>query len=122
MLWGYAMTLILTVLAGGAGAVARYLVDQAIQRGHRSRLPIGTLTVNVTGSFLMGCLLGSPVPKDLVTVLGTGLCGGFTTFSTASLDVVKLAVSPKLALGYLLATGVFCVLAVRLGQAVTGLM
>jgi CrcB protein len=73
-------------LVAGLGAVARYLVDTAIQRRHRSAFPLGTLTINVTGSFVLGLVTGLATHHGLnsrtATIVGVGFCGGFTTFST----------------------------------------
>ncbi|XVX20156.1 fluoride efflux transporter CrcB [Actinomycetota bacterium] len=90
------MTLLLVSLAGGLGAVARFVVDALVNRRLRlGALPLGTLTVNITGSFILGLLTGialghSGFPAETKAVVGTGFCGGFTTFSTASLEVVRL--------------------------------
>lgn len=81
-------------LAGGVGAAARFAVDGLVQRHARS-VPLGTLVVNVTGSFLLGLLTGLAVSHrglDGVTlVVGTGFLGGYTTFSAASVETVNLA-------------------------------
>ena len=114
------MILLLTGIAGALGAVLRYGVDAALGRLHTLPLPIGTWTINVTGSLALGVLSGWQLPADLVAVLGTGLCGGFTTFSTASVEAVRLAGQPLIAAGYVLATLVSCVGAVALGQALVG--
>jgi len=81
-------------LAGGVGAGLRYLVDDLVMRGRTARFPLGILVVNVTGSFALGVLTGlgaAVVPADLAVVLGTGLLGGYTTFSTVSVETVLLA-------------------------------
>lgn len=81
-------------LAGGAGAVARYLVDGSIQARTRGVLPLGTLTVNVAGSLVMGFVTGlllfHGIVKAPLAVVGTGFCGGLTTWSTASWETVRL--------------------------------
>jgi CrcB protein len=75
-------------LAGGLGAVLRYLVDLGVARVAGRRFPWGILLVNVTGSFALG-VLTTALP-DAAFVLGAGLLGGYTTFSTAMLDTVTL--------------------------------
>lgn len=75
-------------LAGGLGAVLRYLADLWVARFAGRRFPWGILLVNVTGSFALGVVTGA-LP-DAAFVLGAGLLGGFTTFSTAMLDTVAL--------------------------------
>lgn len=84
-------------LAGGVGAVLRFVVDSAIAaRAHRSA-PMGTLVINISGSFLLGLLtsiaLGHGGLTEVETVLGTGLLGGYTTFSTASVEAVNLSLA-----------------------------
>lgn len=75
-------------LAGGVGAVLRYLVDLGVGRVVGRRFPWGILLVNVSGSFALG-LVTTALP-DAAFLLGAGLLGGYTTFSTAMLDAVAL--------------------------------
>jgi CrcB protein len=80
-------------VAGGVGAGLRYLVDAAVMRRRRGAFPLGILIVNVSGSFALGVLIGMGVaiaPPAVVLVAGTGLLGGFTTFSTVSVESVLL--------------------------------
>ncbi len=83
---------ILVFLGGGLGSVARHGVNQLSTHLAGPRYPAGTFAVNVTGSLLIGLLaeyfaLRSHLPGNLRLFLVTGLLGGFTTFSTFSLDV-----------------------------------
>jgi CrcB protein len=84
--------LILAVAAGGAlGSVARYLVGVGSGKLFGTDFPWGTLLINVTGSFLLGALVGLFVgkwdlPQATRLFLTFGICGGYTTFSTFSLD------------------------------------
>lgn len=87
--------IILAVLAGGMiGAPARYLVDRAIQVRRDTVFPWGTLAVNLAGSLVIGFLLGAQrylgLPPVVFALLGTGLCGGLTTFSTFSYETLRL--------------------------------
>lgn len=85
--------LVATALAGGIGAGLRYVVDVLVVGGRPGRLPLGTLVVNVTGSFALGVLTGLGagfVGTDLAWVLGVGLLGGYTTFSTVSAESVLM--------------------------------
>jgi fluoride exporter len=87
--------IVLAVLAGGMiGAPARYLVDRAIQARHDSVFPWGTLVINLAGSAVIGFLLGAQrhlgLPPPAFALLGTGLCGGLTTFSTFSYETLRL--------------------------------
>jgi CrcB protein len=75
-------------LAGGIGAVLRYLVDLGVARLAGRRFPWGILLVNISGSFALG-LVTAALP-DAAFLLGAGLLGGYTTFSTAMLDTVAL--------------------------------
>jgi fluoride exporter len=87
--------LILAVLAGGMlGAPARYLADRAVQARHDSVFPWGTFAVNIAGSALLGFLLGAQrhldLPSAAFALLGTGFCGGLTTFSTFGYETLRL--------------------------------
>lgn len=89
------MILMLAVSAAAAlGAPARYLLDKAIVGRRASVLPTGTMAINVTGAFVLGLLTGlalhDGMPKDVVTIAGTGFCGAYTTFSTFSYDTMRL--------------------------------
>ncbi|MGH3691816.1 MAG: fluoride efflux transporter FluC [Microbacterium sp.] len=83
-----ALLFIGAALAGGVGAVLRYLVDLGVARFAGRRFPWGILLVNLTGSFALG-LVTTALP-DAAFLLGAGLLGGYTTFSTAMLDTVAL--------------------------------
>lgn len=118
------MTVLFLALAGAAGAVARFVVDGAIQRRQRGReFPWATLLINTTGSLLLGAVTGLVLfhacPRELRLVVGTGFCGGYTTFSTASFEVVRLVqrASALRAVGYLAATVVLTVGAGAAGLA-----
>lgn len=82
------MTLLLVIAGGMVGAPARYLTDRAL----RARAPLGTLVVNVVGSLLLGLLTGagSGLPGEWKVLAGTGFCGALTTYSTMSLDTLRL--------------------------------
>ncbi|MCU0620437.1 MAG: fluoride efflux transporter CrcB [Gemmatimonadales bacterium] len=88
------MILLYVALGSALGGVLRYLVGAAVQRpGH---YPVGTLLVNVAGSFMLGLVLRLATETTAVTpqaraFLAVGLCGGFTTFSTFSWEVLSLA-------------------------------
>ncbi len=85
---------VLAVAAGGGiGAALRFLLDGSVNAGRQFRLPVGTLMINITGSLLLGLITGAALHLGAlpVAVLGTGLMGGYTTFSTASFETVRLA-------------------------------
>lgn len=88
------MIFVLVCLGGAAGAVARFIVDGAVRARLRSTFPWATVLINVTGSLLLGVLTGLVLFRhtgtDARTIAGTGLCGGYTTFSTAMFESVRL--------------------------------
>lgn len=75
---------------GGCGAVARYWVHNAIVRADPRDFPLGTFVVNVSGSLLLGLLIGAKAGHDLRLLLGTGLLGAFTTFSTWMFETERM--------------------------------
>jgi CrcB protein len=80
--------------AGGVGAGLRYLVDAGVMRTRHGRFPLGILVVNISGSLALGVLTGlggALITPALAVVLGSGLLGGYTTFSTVSVETVLLA-------------------------------
>ena len=101
-----------TAVAGGLGAIVRFAVDGRVgaavarRRAARTRpprrgarctavVPLGTIAVNLTACFLLGLLAGlaegvPSLPSQLYTVAGTGFLGGYSTFSTASLEGARL--------------------------------
>lgn len=88
------MTVLLVVLGAGLGAPLRYLADRAVQVRHDSVFPWGTLCVNVAGSLLLGLLTGAATAQAAAPVralLGTGLCGALTTYSTFGWETRRLA-------------------------------
>lgn len=84
---------LLVALGGGFGAAIRYWLDTHLTRvlmdrgGSTWRFPWGIVAVNLSGSFVLGLLVGAGVAWP---ALGAGLLGGYTTFSTTSLDTVRL--------------------------------
>lgn len=85
-------TVVLVGLLGGAGAATRYLVDDLVSRRWHRGFPVATLVVNVTGSLLIGLLAAlGPGSPTLYLVGAVGFCGGYTTFSTAMVESVRLA-------------------------------
>lgn len=88
------MTVLLVVVGAAVGAPLRYLVDRAVQARHDSVFPWGTFTVNMIGAALLGLVTGgalaAAVPAPVVALLGTGLCGTLTTYSTFSYETLRL--------------------------------
>ncbi|HEV2777313.1 MAG TPA: fluoride efflux transporter CrcB [Solirubrobacteraceae bacterium] len=86
-------------LLGGAGSVARFALDRAITERTEDRaadvarpvFPLGTLAVNLSGALLLGLLVGTAPGDDTLRLVGTGLLGAYTTFSTWMLETARLA-------------------------------
>ncbi|WP_299529287.1 CrcB family protein [uncultured Streptomyces sp.] len=117
------MTHWLLVLAGGAaGAPLRYLTDRAVQARHGAGpphdvFPWGTFTVNAAGSLLLGVLTGAAVSAPAYALLGTGLCGALTTYSTFSYETLRLAGTGR---GFLAAANVAASLLTGFGAVFLG--
>jgi fluoride exporter len=81
-------------IAGALGALSRWGVHGLVQSRAASRFPFGTVVVNVTGSFVLGLLVGlatyQGLDPDVRTVVGTGFIGAYTTFSSFSYDTFGL--------------------------------
>ena len=75
---------------GALGAVARFRLDSAVSARLPSDFPLGTLVVNLTGSFALGVLVGASVTDRIAFLLGTGFTGGYTTFSTWMVESERL--------------------------------
>jgi CrcB protein len=88
------MTPLLVAAGAALGAPLRYLTDRAVQARHDSLFPWGTFAVNVVGSLLLGLLAGGlsarAVSGGAVALLGTGLCGTLTTYSTFGWETVRM--------------------------------
>jgi CrcB protein len=85
---------LLVAVGGALGAAARYLLDRAIAVRQTGPFPLGTLVINVSGSIALGLLLGLAVahqlPASVVTLVGTGFLGAYTTFSTFTFETLRL--------------------------------
>jgi CrcB protein len=120
------MTGLWIAIAGGAGASVRYLADSAIRARWRAEFPVGTLLINVTGSFVLGVITGLVIAHGdstrLRDIAGTGFLGGYTTFSAASVETVRLAEERRWrdCLGYAAGSLVLALLAAAAGLAIVG--
>ncbi|WCC80588.1 CrcB family protein [Cutibacterium equinum] len=111
------MTMLWMCLAGGLGAVARFLLDSRVNSRFPAPVPVGTIIINVVGSLLLGfitavALTHVGLSHSLKGPLGTGFCGGFTTFSTASVETARTALDRGMSLAV-----VHC-----LGMAIAGVL
>ncbi|MCC8908825.1 MULTISPECIES: fluoride efflux transporter CrcB [unclassified Curtobacterium] len=117
-----ALELLLVAVGGGVGAALRFLLDGVV-KARVSGFPLGTVVINVSGSLVLGVLTGlgqaGTIPLPVVAVLGTGMMGGYTTFSTASVETVQLLRSGKPRLAVLNGLGM---LVVSVGAAALGLL
>lgn len=75
---------------GALGALGRFTLDGAVSGRWPSDFPFGTLAVNLSGSFALGVLVGLGLTGDARLVLGTGLLGAYTTFSTWMVEAQRL--------------------------------
>jgi CrcB protein len=116
--------LFLVAIGGAFGACSRYLFIEMVILFHRgSSFPIGTILVNIIGSFLMGVLhfflthyLDSISPQTRL-LLATGFLGGFTTFSAFSIDAFRLISAGQfgIAFAYIFSSVIFSILAIFFG-------
>ncbi|MDJ0316069.1 fluoride efflux transporter CrcB [Arthrobacter antibioticus] len=117
------MTIVLLAVAGGLGAGTRFILDGLLRSRLRTALPIGTMLINITGSLVLGFLTGlvmvHQASPELVKVLGVGFLGGYTTFSTASFETVRLFQTGRV--GFALISGLGT-LVLSVGAAISGLI
>ena len=120
------MNLIYIFIGGGLGSLARYGLGKFIHSHYAGLFPLATFTINVLASFLVGLFLGwlssrFPAAFSLKLFLAVGFCGGFSTFSTFSLESVELLKSGNYlpAFAYMFTSLLFCLLATFGGLALT---
>ena len=97
--------LIVILIAGGLGAIARYLVSTALPTPERpTRVPRAVLVVNTIGSLIAGVTLAlgltHTIPDGIAIVIITGLCGGLTTFSTFGVETIELFLQGAVAVAW----------------------
>ncbi len=125
-------SLFLMVASGGAlGTAARYVMSGAVANAFGETFPWGTLFVNVTGSFLIGFIFTLTAPDGRLFVSGqtrqmvmTGFCGGYTTFSSFSLQTLNLMRDGEwlAAGGNILGSVTMCMIGVWLGSLAAGMI
>lgn len=82
------MTVLLVALGGALGATTRYLAGRYV--GSYRSFPVATFLVNVAGCLILGLLSGASMSAQAFALLGTGFCGGLTTYSTFAVESVGL--------------------------------
>ncbi|MEO8363713.1 MAG: CrcB family protein [Ilumatobacteraceae bacterium] len=113
-------------ICGAIGSIARYELDQFITDRTRSEMPIGILVINVSGSLILGVFVGLQLrhglSNNIELAVGTGFCGGFTTFSSLMYGGVQLAQSGanRKAIGILSLNMIVGGIAAAIGLAVSG--
>ena len=78
-------------LLGGAGALARFVLDAIVSANSGGRFPLGTLAVNLSGAALLGLFVGLALHDDAYLLAGTAVVGSYTTFSTWMFETHRLA-------------------------------
>jgi CrcB protein len=110
------VTALLVALGAAVGAPVRFLAGHWLD----GRLHWGTLLVNLAGSFVLGAVVGAALDGNLLALLGTGFCGGLTTYSSFAVQTVDGG--PRRGPTYAVVTVGGCLLLATLGHAVaTGL-
>lgn len=104
--------------AGGVGAALRFLLDTAVRRRTGERFPWGILAVNLSGALVLGILSVLPADEAWRWIVGTGLLGGYTTFSAVAVTTALLAEEGRTRASLLYATVSF---AGSVGAAAAGL-
>jgi CrcB protein len=112
---------LLVIIGAMVGAPLRYLTDRTVQSKHDTVFPWGTFTVNVVGCLILGLLTGAvtagAASSQVQLLVGTGLCGALTTYSTFSYETLRLAEEGA---GFFAAANVVASVVAGLGAAFTG--
>lgn len=120
--------LIYVIIGSSIGGAARYLSQEFIQKNFPFYIPLGTLSVNVIGSFIIGIIYAlaerSRISAEVRILIATGFCGGFTTFSSFAFENVKLLQDGEVlnTILYVVLSIVICFVAVYLGILFTKLI
>jgi CrcB protein len=104
-------------LLGGCGALARFGLTLLVADRLHPHLPVGTLAVNVSGALLLGLLAGASVDGDARLLLGAGLLGSYTTFSTWMVETQRIGEAGR---RWIAVTNLVLSLALGLGAAALG--
>jgi CrcB protein len=116
------IAMVVMALAGGVGAALRLLLNASVHRRIASTYPVAMSVINISGSFVLGLLVGFAggrmLPGSWSIIIGVGLVGGFTAFSTTSLQTVRLLQEHR---AWLAVANSFGMLAVAVFVAAVGL-
>lgn len=101
---------VVLVGAGALGALTRHSVHSVVRRVAAAHVPVGTLAINIAGAFAIGLVLGWPTGAHASAreMLATGFLGGFTTFSTLSLETWSLGLRGRHLTAWAYALGTLC--------------
>jgi CrcB protein len=117
----------LIFVGSGLGGITRFAVGKAVQTFWTNAFPLPTLVVNVVACLVLGFVAGKVQAKlayhtEMQMLLMTGFCGGFSTFSTFSLETMKLLEAGKYSyvIGYTVSSMLLCLVAVWVGLKMSG--
>ena len=106
------INILLVAIGAIFGVLARFLFSSWMKKRWQMEFPLGTFLINLSGSFLLGLLIGSGADRHMQLLIGTGFMGSFTTFSTFKLENMELRLKGKyptliwyLGLSYILGIG-----------------
>lgn len=93
---------LLVAIGGALGALSRYWLGKWVNRWWQRDLPLGTLVINLSGSFALGLVLGykNYLPLTVVLAFGTGFLGSFTTYSTLNYEFISLLKQGKYSIAF----------------------
>ncbi|HDR7794348.1 TPA: fluoride efflux transporter CrcB [Bacillus luti] len=114
---------LLVATGGFFGAVTRFAISNWFKKRNKTSFPIATFLINITGAFLLGCIIGNGMTTGWQLLLGTGFMGAFTTFSTFKLETIQLLNRKKLyiSLLYVSMTYIIGILFAFLGIKIGGI-
>jgi CrcB protein len=118
--WVWAGVLVI----GGLGSVTRFVVDRAVARRAGRSFPFGTLTVNITGSAVLGFLFGLALSTQAYVLVGVAFVGAYTTFSTWMFETQRLTEERQIwpAVANIVVSVLLGLTAAAAGQAIAGML
>jgi CrcB protein len=112
------------LVLGGLGSVMRFVVDRAVARRAARSFPFGTLTVNITGSALLGFIFGLAMSPQIYLLAGVSFIGAYTTFSTWMFETQRLTEERQIwpAVANIVVSVLLGIAAAAAGQAIAGVL